>query len=95
MPQQIRFYTIKEGELETFAHEWRRGIRPLREALGFKIVSAWTLAAKCQFVWVLEHSAEDWTDLDARYHASPERKALKPNPARLIEKAEAYFLEVV
>lgn len=68
--------------------EWRSHLAPLRSALGFEIAGAWTIPAEHRFVWLLGHP-DGWTafeEAEARYFASPERKALRPDPARLIEE---------
>lgn len=36
-----------------------------------------------------------WADADAAYYASPEREAIDPDPARLIESAESVMMSPV
>lgn len=88
MATQLRDYAIVPGELERFVAEWRRSLAPLRRAVGFTIDGAWTIAEESRFVWLLSHDG-DWDDFaraDARYFASPERAAIRPDPARLIRE---------
>lgn len=88
MATQLRDYAIVAGELDRFVAEWRRSLAPLRRALGFTIEGAWTIAEESRFVWLLSHPG-DWDDFaraDARYFASPERAAIRPDPARLISE---------
>ena len=94
MNTQIRIYTINRGKLAQFAAEWQAHIRPLREKLGFRILGAWTLAENNQFVWLLHYAGErSFAESDAAYYQHPERVAMDPNPARLIARAEEYFVE--
>ena len=91
MQEQIRIYTINKGELHRFVAEWNDKIRPLREKLGFRIVAAWTLEATNQFVWVQRYEGKgSWEEQDKAYFASEERKAMVPDPARLIARMEQY-----
>jgi hypothetical protein len=88
MATQLRDYRIRAGELDRFVEEWRNGVAPLRRTAGFEIAGAWTIPEEDRFVWLLAHPA-DWhrfAKADAAYYASPERAALDPDPARLIEE---------
>ena len=94
---QLRDYRIREGELRRFVDEWRTHLAPLRRACGFEIPAAWTIPEEHRFVWLLRH-AGGWAafeEADARYFASPERKALDPDPARFIEEQQNVRLEAV
>jgi hypothetical protein len=94
MTTQLRIYTINQGQLRQFAREWREKIQPLREQVGFTIGDAWLVEETNQFFWLLSYDGpEDWESKDAAYYASPARKAMDPNPARLIARAEEYFAE--
>lgn len=87
MATELRDYRIVDGSLDQFVEEWSSRIRPIREGLGFSIDGAWTAEGKSRFVWLLSHPG-DWSafeDADTRYRASPQRAALDPDPARLIE----------
>jgi len=87
MATQLRDYRIRVGELDRFVDEWRTGVAPLRRANGFEITGAWTIPEEERFVWLLAHPG-DWdafAEADAAYYASPERAALDPDPARLID----------
>ena len=94
MASQIRIYTINRGQLHQFAQEWREMIRPLRLELGFQIGGAWLVEETSQFVWLLSYDGPgNWETVDAAYYSSPKRLAMAPNPARLIARAEEYFVE--
>lgn len=80
---QIREYTVKSGEMREWIAEWRSKIVPLREAMGFRVVGAWTVDGTDQFIWIIEYDGpKTWEEANADYYASPERKALDPDPAR-------------
>jgi hypothetical protein len=96
MREQVRIYTINKGGLQQFVAEWNEKIRPLREKLGFRILSAWTLEATNQFIWVQRYEGEKtWEEQDQAYFASAERRAMDPDPARLIARMEQYFADPV
>src|SRR5207249_946228 len=92
---QLRRYKIREGSMDAWLEEWSRHIRPLRERLGFRVVGAWTAGAT-EFIWILGYDGPlSWTEADLAYYASPERKAIDPNPARHIEAAEEVMISPV
>jgi hypothetical protein len=88
MAIQLRDYRIRAGELDRFVEEWRTGVAPLRRASGFQIPGAWTVPEDGRFVWLLAHANgwEAFVEADEAYYASPQRAALDPDPARLIEE---------
>lgn len=87
---QLRMYRIKSGELDTFVDEWRAHVRPLRESLGFEVLGPW-VGEGDRFVWLIAH--DDLEAADAAYYASPVRKALDPDPARLIDDVQTFLLD--
>jgi len=92
---QLRDYRIVDGQLDRFAHEWRTRLAPLRRACGFEIAGAWTVPDEHRFIWLLVHP-DGWDAFEAadeRYFASPERRSLDPDPARLIEEQRNVRLE--
>lgn len=96
MAIQLRIYTINRGSLDAWVSEWREKIRPLRIELGFSILGAWTIEENNQFCWILQHEDDEaWDRLDAAFHASEERRAMRPDPARHIARAEHYFMNQV
>src|SRR6266513_166444 len=95
MPDQLRMYTIRPGEMAAWLEEWRRLIAPLRRRLGFEILGAWT-AESDQFIWILRYSGpKTWEEVDAAYYASPERTRMQPDPARHIATSEHRFVSAV
>ena len=91
MPTQIRVYRIRPGELAAFVREWQEQIRPLRERVGFTVEHAWASEDDDTFVWVLRYDGDDWEAADRAYYESPERAALDPDPARLIESQTTFL----
>lgn len=83
MAFQIREYTVKPREMDEWIDEWRSKLVPLRQRLGFEVRGAWTVDGTDQFIWILEYDGpKEWKEAEADYYASPERKALDPDPAR-------------
>ncbi len=87
MATQLRDYRIRAGDLDTFVREWTARLAPLRRAMGFEIPAAWTVPEEDRFLWLLAHPGgwDAFEAADAAYFASPERGAMNPDPARLIE----------
>jgi hypothetical protein len=94
---QLRDYRIVEGHLDDFVAAWRSSLRPLRERLGFTVPEAWTIAAESRFIWILAHegSQADFEERDQAYYASPDRRAIEPDPAQWIAEARHSFLDPV
>lgn len=81
--------------MESWLAEWRRHIYPLRLKLGFSIPAAWVVEGEDRFVWLLEYAGEDFEAADAAYYASPERRAVEPDPARHLLAAEHWPLRAI
>ena len=95
MPDQLRMYTIKPGEMASWLEEWGRLVAPLRHRSGFEILGAWTTESD-QFVWILRYQGpKTWEEADAAYYASPERTQMQPDPARHIAKSEHWLMSAV
>lgn len=95
MPLQMRTYTLKSGNLDAWTRIWQEQIRPVREGLGFTVPAAWTVPENDQFIWLMAYDGEDWAERDAAFHASPERRAMQPDPAELILRIDTCWLETV
>ena len=74
--------------MQEWIAEWRSRIVPIRRSVGFSVTGAWVVEDENRFVWLLAHPGgwDDFEVADAAYFASPERAALDPDPARLIER---------
>ncbi len=90
---QLRDYHIKPGEIDAWAKEWKAQVYPLRLKFGFKVAGAWKVGDN-RFVWILIHEGNkgDFQLKDEEYYGSKERKAIKPDPARHISKAEHWMM---
>jgi hypothetical protein len=91
---QLRDYSIKPGQLDTFADLWSKGVRPLRQKKGFTIESAWKIPSESRFVWIVSYDGPDgWEAANRDYYDSAERKALDPDPASFITEQRVAFVE--
>ncbi len=96
MASQLRMYKAKEGELDAFIAEWRAGVVPLRRRFGFRVEGAWAIREKNEFVWIISYDGPDGFEArDAAYYASPERRALTPDPARHLEHTDTRLMTPV
>ena len=93
MEYQLRIYVVKEGQMDTFL-----GIFPevvaARRAVGFEVVGAWMIPEENQFIWIV--GAEDGIEATSeRYYASEQRKAIDPEPAKLLETIDTRIMVAV
>jgi len=96
MEWQLRIYDIDPDSFDEWVREWRDHVAPLRRALGFEIVGPWVERDATRFVWLLGHDGrEGFQEADDRYYASPQRRALEPDPARHIRGIETRMLRDV
>jgi NIPSNAP protein len=96
MASQLRIYRIKDGRMAEWLAGWTRGVLPLRRKFGFRIDGAWVISGENTFVWILGYDGPDgFESRDAAYYASEDRKALRPDPAPLIEHAETRLMTSV
>jgi hypothetical protein len=93
---QLRMYRIAEGRLAEFVHLWLTSLLPLRRRMGFTVEGAWTVRGEDRFVWIVSYEGEEsFESKNAEYYDSPERKALDPNPAELIEESVELIISPV
>jgi NIPSNAP len=93
---QLREYTVKSGEMAQWVEEWRSRIVPLRVRAGFTVLGAWTVAGADQLVWIIGYDGpKAWQEAESDYYASPERKALQPDPARHLAHTSARLMTPV
>ncbi len=82
--------------MDAWLKGWREGVVPLRRKHGFRVDGAWIVRGENRFVWILTYDGpESWEAKDSAYYASPERKALNPDPAVYIGKAETWIMDAV
>jgi hypothetical protein len=89
---QLREYTIEDGHLDEFVREWREHVLPLRVSLGFSVLGPWVERDANRFVWLIGHDG-DIEAANEAYSESDERKAMDPDPARLILETRTVWLE--
>ncbi len=91
---QLRDYTIAAGQLDRFTELWQKSVKVLRERAGFKIEGVWRVPAEDRFVWILTYDGPDgWETANKAYYDSPARKAVDPDPAKLIVSQRTAFIE--
>ena len=96
MVSQLRMYRAKEGELDSFIEEWKTHVLPLRRKFGFRVDGAWAIREKGEFIWIISYDGPDGFETrDAAYYASPERKALTPDPARHLAHTDTRLMTPV
>jgi hypothetical protein len=83
---QLREYTIEEGRLDDFVREWREVVLPLRVSLGFSVLGPWIEHEASRFVWIVGYDG-DIEAANEAYYESDERRAMDPDPARLLVEA--------
>ena len=88
----LREYTIQEGRLDDFVSEWREQVLPLRLAMGFNVVGPWIEREASRFVWIVGYDG-DLAAANQAYHDSDERRAMDPDPVRLVVEARTISLE--
>jgi hypothetical protein len=95
METQLRVYRIAAGHLDDFVAAWKRGVLPLRRKFGFEI-DAWSELDGDRFVWLVRwRGPGSFADADAAYYASPDRKALEPDPVQWIVANDTFDLRDV
>jgi len=92
---QLRDYTIQEGRLDDFVSAWTAGVLPLRRRFGFEI-RAWKVLEDSRFVWVVRYDGPGtYEEADRAYYASPERRAVDPDPSQWIAEQRVAWLSPV
>ena len=89
---QLREYTVKDGGLDQFVREWREHVLPLRLSLGFNVLGPFVERDANRFVWIIGHDGDIEAANDA-YYSSDARKAMDPDPARLLVDQRTVWLE--
>jgi hypothetical protein len=96
MVSQLRIYTINKGKLDEFVEGWKKFVHPLHYKHGYTIDRADVIRERNEFVWIVSYDGpEDWEEKQKAYYGSPERKAVDPDPARFIAKAERWMITSV
>lgn len=92
---QLRSYRVAEGRMAEFVEVFRRVVEARREH-GFDVVGAWTTEDDQRFVWVCRYDGPGtFAEASERYYASPERKAVSPDPASFLDEVETAMINPV
>lgn len=91
---QWRRYTVQEGMLDQFIKEWEEHLVPLRLKFGYQVHQAWRLPEADSLLWLVSYEGpKSWEEVFEEFRTSDDRKAIEPDPARLLVKAEAWIAE--
>jgi hypothetical protein len=82
--------------MDDWLKEWREHVVPLRRRAGFEIVGAWVARDEDTFSWLLAYDGPLlFSSANETYYASPERAAVKPDPARHIADSQTWIMESI
>ena len=96
MEIQLRDYRIQPGHMDDWIAGWESGILPLRQQEGFVLIGAWVDRSHDRFVWLVGYpNADGFEAAEGRYHASPARLALRPNPSDFVDTATLDMVDAV
>src|SRR5439155_6481224 len=103
LPREGRAWNTSCGEAASSPAAWpnssTRGWRAsthCAKQFGFRFVGAWVVEASDEFVWILGYEGPDgFAAADARYYASAERGAVRPDPAHLIAASDHRMIRSV
>ena len=95
MTTELRDYRIRAGNLDEFLAAWSAGVPRLRSAHGFRIDGAWVVRSEDRFLWLLslDGDLDEFERRNNGYYADPQRKAMDPDPAAWVERADHVFVE--
>jgi hypothetical protein len=95
MTTELRDYRIRAGHLDDFVAAWIAGVPQLRRQHGFRIDGAWIVRSEDRFLWLLslDGDLDEFERRNDAYYADPQRKALDPDPAAWVERAEHTIVE--
>jgi hypothetical protein len=89
---QLREYTIEAGRLDDFVREWREHVLPLRVAMGFNLLGPWIDRETSRFILIVGYDG-DFDAANDAFYRSDERRAMQPDPARLVVDTRTASLE--
>ncbi len=93
MEYQLRMYEVKDDEMERFFDIFPAVVAARRE-VGFEVTGAWMIPEENQFIWIV--GAEEGIEATSeRYYASEKRKAIEPEPAKLLKTIDTRTMVAV
>ncbi len=95
MATQLRIYRLDPARVEEFVTLWREQIVPARRAAGFKVQGAWVSRAEAGFAWVISHSGDATTFVEASeaYYDSEARRSMRPAPDEFIVESDTVMVD--
>jgi hypothetical protein len=82
---QIRTYIVRPERLDEWVTKWRTLVVPLRQQFGFQISGSWVDRERSEHIWVISYEGGDsFEAANARYWASPQRKAMGLDPSQFL-----------
>jgi hypothetical protein len=93
---QIRTYSVRPDRLDEWVTKWRTLVVPLRRKFGFEVPGSWVDRDRSDHIWVISYDgADSFEDANARYWASPQRKAMGLDPSRFLLAEQVRQVEAV
>jgi hypothetical protein len=92
MVTQVRFYTVKDGMMDSWVNHFNEKIVPTSAKYGVHVQAAWANRAQNEFIWVRSFESEDALK---KYEASPERAAYLATNREHLAKTEFRDVESV
>jgi hypothetical protein len=86
-------YEVKDDEMERFLDTFPAVVEA-RRAVGFEVLGAWMIPDENQFVWIVG-AADGIETTSERYYASEQRRAIEPEPAKLLESIDTRTMVAV
>jgi hypothetical protein len=87
---------VKPNQMERFIAAWERGVVPVRELYGFRVLAAWRSEDDAEFGWLVAYDGEGHFETAERlYYDSPERAALDEDPVQYLAKVETWMVATV
>jgi hypothetical protein len=82
MEYQLRTYEVKAGQMDVFLSIFPEVVAARRSA-GFEVVGAWMVPEDNGFIWIVGAEA-GIPQAEETYYASAQRRAIEPEPAKLL-----------
>jgi quinol monooxygenase YgiN len=92
MVTQVRIYTVKDGQMDSWINHFNEKIVPTSAKYGVHVQAAWANRAQNEFIWVRSFESEDTLK---KYEESPERAAYLPTNREHLAKTEFRNVENV
>lgn len=92
---QLRMYKVAPGRMDDFLAIFPEVV-DARRAVGFDVLGAWMIPEENRFVWIVSTDEPGGIEERAKaYYASAQRRAIEPEPAKLLDEIETKIIEAV